>query len=221
MKVTPRPDTRRAAFERYARWLAYATIAWNTIEAIVAIASGVAAGSVALVGFGLDSVVEVGSAVVVAWQFRGVSEEREARALRLIAVSFFALGAYILIDSGRSLIASDRAETSVAGIVIAALSLVVMPVLAYAKRRTATALGSRTVLADSKQTMLCTYLSAVLLAGLVLNALLGWWWADLLAAIAISIVAINEGREAWRGENCCDTPANGAPETEPDGCRDE
>lgn len=194
----------RANLERTALWLAYATIAWNAIEAVVAIASGIIAGSVALVGFGLDSVIEVGSAVVVAWQFRGISEEREARALRLIAISFFALAAYIAFDSARALLGGDRSDTSVAGIVIAALSLVVMPLLAWAKRRTAVALGSRTVAADSRQTMLCTYLSAVLLAGLALNALFGWWWADPLAALAIAGVAANEGREAWRGDDCCD-----------------
>ena len=195
---------RRADLERTALLLACATIAWNVIEAVVALASGVIAGSVALVGFGLDSIVEVGSAVVVAWQFRGVSEEREERALRLIAISFFALTAYIVFDSARSLIDGDRASTSTAGIVIASLSLVVMPTLAWAERRTARSLGSRTVAADSRQTMLCTYLSAVLLTGLALNALFGWWWADPVAALAIAGVAAKEGREAWRGEDCCD-----------------
>lgn len=197
---------RRANLEKTALWLAYATIAWNTIEAVVAIGSGIAAGSVALVGFGLDSVVEVGSALVVAWQFRGISEAREARALRLIAISFFAFAAYIAFDSARALLGAERAETSIAGIAIAALSLVVMPVLAWAKRRTAVGLGSRTVAADGRQTMLCTYLSAVLLAGLALNAVFGWWWADSLAALAIAGVAVNEGREAWRGDDCCDGP---------------
>lgn len=197
----------RANLEKTALWLAYATIAWNTIEAVVAIGSGIAAGSVALVGFGLDSVVEVGSALVVAWQFRGISDEREARALRLIAISFFVLAAYIAFDSARALLGGDRAETSIAGIVIAALSLVVMPLLAWAKRRTAVALGSRTVAADGRQTMLCTYLSAVLLVGLALNALFGWWWADALVALVIAGVAANEGREAWRGDDCCDGPS--------------
>lgn len=197
---------RRIDLERTARLLAYATIGWNTIEAVVAVVSGIAAGSVALVGFGLDSVVEVGSAVIVAWQFRGVSEDRDARALRLIAISFFVLAAYIAFDSVRALAGGDHAATSVAGIVIASLSLLVMPALAFAKRRTAVALGSRTVAADSRQTMLCTYLSAVLLAGLALNALLGWWWADPLAALAIAAVAANEGREAWRGDDCCEAP---------------
>lgn len=195
---------RRAHLERTALLLAYATIGWNTIEAVVAVASGVIVGSVALVGFGLDSIVEVGSAVVVAWQFKGVSEEREERALRLIAISFFALAAYIAFDSARSLLEGDRAGSSTAGIIIAALSLVVMPALAWAKRRTAVSLGSRTVAADSRQTMLCTYLSAVLLAGLALNALFGWWWADPLAALAIAGVAANEGRGAWRADDCCD-----------------
>ena len=196
----------RQRLERTARLLAYATIGWNAIEAIVAIGSGVIAGSVALVGFGLDSIVEVGSAVVVAWQFRGASEEREARALRLIAISFFVLAIYVAVDSVRALVSGDRPEVSAPGIAIAALSLLVMPVLAIAKRRTSSALGSRTVAADGRQTMLCTYLSAVLLAGLALNAILGWWWADPIAGIAIAGVAAREGRDAWRGEDCCAGP---------------
>lgn len=198
------PGARRLRFERYARLLAYATIAWNVIEAVVAISSGVAAGSVALVGFGLDSVVEVGSAVVVAWQFHGNSHAKEERALRLIAISFFVLGAYVAFESARALLTGEHPDTSVAGLVIATLSLAVMPLLAFGKRRTAAALGSRTVAADSKQTLLCTYLSAVLLAGLALNALAGWWWADPLAGLMIAAVAANEGREAWQGDNCCD-----------------
>jgi divalent metal cation (Fe/Co/Zn/Cd) transporter len=197
----------RSTLERRARQLAYATIGWNSLEAIVAIASGLAVRSVALVGFGLDSVVEVGSAIVIAWQFRGASAEKEERALRLVALSFFALGGYIVFDSVRSLAAREAPEASVLGIVIAILSLVVMPALAWAKRRTAADLHSRTVAADSRQTMLCTYLSAVLLIGLVLNAWAGWWWADPFAAIVIAGVAINEGREAWTAEagedGCC------------------
>jgi divalent metal cation (Fe/Co/Zn/Cd) transporter len=194
----------RAALERTALLLAYGTVLWNAVEAVVAIASGMAAGSVALVAFGLDSVVEVGSAIVVAWQFRGASEEREERALRLIAISFFVLGVYIIFDSARALVTAEHPEVSLAGIAIAAVSLIVMPALAWAKRRTARALDSRTVAADSRQTMLCTYLSAVLLAGLAVNAVFGWWWADPLAGIVIAGVAIKEGREAWQGDPCCD-----------------
>lgn len=182
-----------------------ATVGWNTAEAVVAILAGVAASSVALVGFGLDSVIEVSAAVVVLWQFRGLSEEHEQVALRLIAVCFFALAVYVAATSIHDLWTSTEPDTSVVGIVLTALSALVMPVLARLKRQTAAALASRTLLADSKQTDLCTYLSLATLAGLALNALLGWWWADPTAALFIAYVALQEGREAWRGEadDCC------------------
>lgn len=190
---------------RTALVLAWATIAWNSIEAVVAIAGGRAADSIALVGFGLNSIVEVGSAVVVVWQFTGPDHEREERALRLIAVSFFAFAAYV---AGRALwdlnSASEPAESTI-GIALAVASLIVMPVLAMAKRRVGRRMGSRTVVADSAQTLLCSYLSVVLLVGLVANAALGWWWADPLAALVIAGLAAREGREAWRGETCGDT----------------
>jgi divalent metal cation (Fe/Co/Zn/Cd) transporter len=184
--------------------LAVLTVAWNVVEAVVAIAAGVAAGSIALVGFGFDSTIEVMSATVVAWQFQrelraGYDESRERRALRLIAVSFFVLATYVVTESLRGLFLADtEAAESTAGIVLAAASLVVMPALAWAKRHTADALGSRTLRADSIETMLCAWLSVVLLAGLVLNATLGWWWADPVAAIAIAAFAVTEGLEAWR-----------------------
>jgi divalent metal cation (Fe/Co/Zn/Cd) transporter len=190
--------------ERRAVRLAWATIAWNVVEAVVALAAGMAAGSVALVGFGLDSTVEVMSAIVIVWQFRGLAETRERRALKLIAVSFFALAAYVAVRAIVDL--SQRAEprSSVVGIGLAIASLLVMPVLAKAKRRNGKAMGSTTVVADSNQTKLCAYLSAILLGGLILNATVGWWWADPLAALAIAALAANEGREAWRGEACDD-----------------
>jgi divalent metal cation (Fe/Co/Zn/Cd) transporter len=190
--------------ERRAVRLAWATIAWNVVEAVVALAAGMAAGSVALVGFGLDSSVEVMSAMVIVWQFRGLAETRERRALKLIAVSFFALAAYVAVRAIVDL--SQRAEprSSVVGIGLAIASLLVMPVLAKAKRRNGKAMGSTTVVADSNQTKLCAYLSAILLGGLILNATVGWWWADPLAALAIAALAANEGREAWRGEACDD-----------------
>lgn len=195
--------TERGRWERRAVWLAWATVGYNAIEAVVAITSGVAAGSVALVSFGGDSIVECLSALVIIWQFRGLPEEREQAAMKGIAVAFFALAAYITIDSTRSLLTGANPESSPVGIALAAASLVVMPLLVAAKRRTARALGSGTVMADSVQTLLCTYLSAVLLFGLVVNALFGWAWADPVAALIIGYVAVREGIEAWRGEDDC------------------
>jgi divalent metal cation (Fe/Co/Zn/Cd) transporter len=179
------------------------TIGWNTVEAGVAIVAGAAASSVALVGFGLDSVVEVSAAVVVLWQFLGIGEERERRALRLIGGSFFALAAYVAATSVYDLATTAEPETSKVGIVLTAVSLVVMPALAWAKRRAGRQMESRTLVADSTQTQLCAYLSASTLAGLAANAAFGWWWADPLAAIVIAVVAVREGRDAWRGDTCC------------------
>jgi len=187
--------------------LAGLTIAWNVIEAVVAIGAGITASSIALVGFGFDSTIEVMSTVVVVWQFRreirsGYDEDRERRALRLIAVSFFVLAAYITFESIRDLFFIDaEADESTVGIVLAALSLIVMPGLAVAKRRTADRLGSPTLRADSRETMLCAWLSAALLTGLVLNAAFGWSWADPLAALFIAAFAVKEGVEAWRGDD--------------------
>ncbi len=192
------------ALSRRARQLAWATIAWNVIEAVVAITAGAAASSIALVGFGLDSTVEVLSAVVILWQLQGLAEDRERRALRLIAVSFFGLAVYVAVQAIVDLSSRAQPESAPVGIGLAIASLVVMPILAGAKRRTGRAMGSSTVVADSNQTKLCAYLSAILLGGLLLNASVGWWWADPLAALAIAVLAVNEGREAWRGETCDD-----------------
>lgn len=191
-------------------WLAALTIAWNVIEAVVAISAGIAAGSLALVAFGFDSIIEVLSAWVVVWQFRGelrggYGEQRERRALKAIAVTFFVLAAYVVFEAGRDLFFPDgQADESTVGIVLAVLSLAVMPTLALAKRRTANELGSPTLRADAQETLLCAWLSAALLAGLALNATLGWWWADSLAALAIAALAVKEGREAWEGDRCDD-----------------
>ncbi len=184
-----------------ALWLEYLTIGWNSIEAVVAVAFGVAARSIALIGFGLDSLVEVFAASVVVWQLRGVSREREERGLKLIALSFFGLAAYVTVEAVRELVAGEAASESVPGIVLALTSLAIMPLLALGKKRTGQRLGSKTLLADSKETLLCSYLSVVLLAGLVLNATVGWWWADPLAALGIAYLAVREGREAWSNEN--------------------
>ena len=191
-------------FEERAVRLAWATIVWNVVEAVVAIAAGTAASSIALIGFGLDSTVEVMSSVVIVWQFRGLAEDRERRALKLIAMSFFALAAYVGVQAIIDLLRRSEPKSSTVGIGLAIASLIVMPMLARAKRRNGNAMGSATVVADSNQTKLCAYLSAILLAGLILNATAGWWWADPLAALAIAALAVNEGREAWRGESCDD-----------------
>ena len=180
-----------------------ASVTYNVVEAVIAITAGLVAGSVALVGFGLDSIVEVSSGLIILWQFRHrLPETRERQALRLMAVSFFALAAYVAFESVRALVTGHDPESSPVGIGLAAASLIVMPFLSWAQRRTGRALGSNAVVADSTQTLLCTYLSAVLLVGLVLNATLGWSWADPIAGLVIAAVAVKEGREAWRGEGC-------------------
>ncbi len=189
-----------ASLERRALRLEYATVGWNTLEAAVALAAGIAAGSIALVGFGLDSAIEVFSASVVIRQLRGASEARERRALRLIGLTFFALAAYVGFESLRDLFTQSRSEASVPGVVISAAALIVMPTLAWAKRRTGKALGSRTILADAAETLFCAWLAAATLAGLLLNATLGWWWADPAAGLVIAAFAIKNGREAFEGE---------------------
>jgi divalent metal cation (Fe/Co/Zn/Cd) transporter len=185
--------------------LEYLTIGWNVIEAAVAVAAGIAAGSIALVGFGFDSTIEVVAASVVVWQLRaelrgGVDDDRERRALKLIAVTFFVLAGYVTVEAIRDLLTGEQAATSTVGIVLAAVSLAVMPTLAWMKRQTGIRLESKTLVADSAETLLCAWLSAILLAGLVLNATVGWWWADPLAGLGIAWLALREGVEAWRGE---------------------
>ena len=200
------PDAagRTRRLRRRARALALTSVVYNVLEAVVAIAAGLVAGSVALLGFGLDSVVEVSSGLVVLWQFsHHLPQERERTALRLMALAFFALAALVSVESVRALVVGREAETSTVGIVLALVSLAVMPVLSWAQRRTGRALGSNAVVADGTQTLLCTYLSAVLLLGLLLNATLGWSWADPVAGLVIAGVALREGVQAWRGEGCC------------------
>jgi len=196
--------TEKARLGRRAQLLAAASVSYNVIEAIIAITAGIVAGSIALVGFGLDSVVEVSSGLIILWQFRHrLPESREQQALRLMAFSFFALAAYVTFESVRALVSGHDPDPSPVGIGLAAASLVIMPFLSWAQRRTGKALGSNAVVADSTQTLLCTYLSAVLLVGLVLNATIGWSWADPIAGLVIAAIAVKEGREAWRGEGCC------------------
>lgn len=200
---------RTRVLRRRIRIVVAITITWNVIEAIIALAAGGAASSAALIGFGLDSIVEVLSAAAVAWQFAASDpEKREKTALRVIAVSFFGLAAYVSVDAILSLAGLREPEHSPVGIVLAALSLVVMPFLSWFERRTGRELGSASAVADSKQTLICTYLSAALLVGLLLNSLLGWAWADSITALVIAGFAVREGIEAWRGDACCAAPVS-------------
>jgi cation diffusion facilitator family transporter len=198
----------RAAEVRRGRRLEYLTIGWNSLEAVASVAAGLLAGSVALVGFGADSLIEVSSGVVLLWRLHA-GERDEARrervercALRLVGACFLALAAYVLYEAVSSLVRREPPEASAVGLLIAALSLVVMPLLARAKRRVAARIKSRALAADSRQTDLCAYLSAVLLGGLALNALFGWWWADPVAALVMVPIIAREGFEALRGETC-------------------
>ena len=204
-----RPDAeRRVLLQRRVRLVVAAIIGYNVVEAVVAIAVGTTASSGALLSFGLDSCVEVLSAAAIAWQFSAADPRgREKVALRTVAVAFFALAVYVAVESVRNLTGSTAPEHSTVGIVLAATSLVVMPVLSWFERRTGRELGSASVVADSKQTLLCTYLSAVLLVGLVANSTLGWSWADPVAALVIAGVAVREGVQAWRGDTCCAPPS--------------
>ncbi len=202
----PAPPTpaRAGVLRRRIRIVVACTIAWNIVEAVIALIAGGIASSAALIGFGLDSIVEVLSAAAVAWQFSGSDPERRERtALRIIAVSFFALAAYVSVDAVLSLTGFREPEHSTVGIVLAAVSLAVMPALSWFERRTGRELGSASAVADSRQTLICSYLSAALLLGLVLNSTLGWAWADSIAALVIAALAVREGVQAWRGDACC------------------
>ena len=188
----------------------------------MALTAGATASSSALVGFGLDSVIEVASAAAVAWQFAGRDPQaREKRALRVIAFSFFGLAAFVSVDAVRSLLGAGEAGHSAVGLVLAAISLAVMPLLSYGQRRTGRELRSRSAVADSQQTLPCTYLTAVLLVGLALNSLFGWSWADPLAGLVIAAVAVREGVQAWRGDTCCSAavrPPAAVPQQDRRGC---
>ena len=200
---TPTTDARRLLLQRRVRWIVAATITYNVIEAIVAIAAGTVASSTALVGFGLDSIVEVLSAAAVAWQFAGRDPEaRERTALKVIAVSFFALALYVTVDAVLTLTGIREPEHSAVGIVLTAVSLAIMPFLSLLERRAGKELGSASAIADSKQTLICSYLSAAVLIGLLLNTLFGWTWADPVAGLVVVVFAVREGLEAWRGDAC-------------------
>jgi len=205
-------QSNRAELVKRGRFLEYFTIGYNSLEGLIAVVAGLTAGSIALLGFGFDSLIEVTSGAALLWRLHAdvdeVRRERvEAVSLRIVGACFVILAVYVTYDSVKSLIRREAPEESVVGIVLAAVSLVVMPVLVRAKRQVARAINSGALMADSKQTELCTYLSAILLGGLLLNALLGWWWADPVAALIMVPIIIKEGIEALRGETCCDEGA--------------
>jgi divalent metal cation (Fe/Co/Zn/Cd) transporter len=196
-------DVRRSRLQRRIRTIVGVTIGYNVIEGIVAIAAGAAASSSALIGFGLDSSIEVLSAVAVGWQFTRKDPDRwESPTLRVIAVAFFLLAGYVTVASVRALVEGHAPDHSPIGIALAAASVLVMPFLSFAERRAGRELGSATAVADSRQTLICAYLSAAVLLGLVLNSVLGWWWADAAAGLVIAAFAVREGIEAWRGDAC-------------------
>ena len=202
------PVLRRVDDRRRARLLIGATLAWNSVEAVVALMAGAAASSGALVSFGLDATVEMSAAAVALWYLNGRAEVREAVAGRLIGISFWALAGWVGYDAITDLLTGDRPEVSTVGIVLTTLSVLVMPALGRAKRRAGEALSSAALIAESNQTMVCAYLSLAVLIGLTLNAVLGWWWADPAAALVVAGIAAREGREAWNGElleggGCC------------------
>ncbi len=212
------PD-RTTVLRRRVRLLVGGVLVYNVLEAATALTAGAIASSTALVGFGLDSIVEVTSALAITWQYaHHTPSDREHRALRVVAYSFFALAAYVSVDAVLSLAGGREAERSSLGIALAALSLLVMPIASFVERRTGEALGSASVVADSKQLLLCSYLSAVLLGGLVINSTLGWSWADPVAGLLIAALAVREGRNALRGDVCCTPPA--ALLAEADSCDD-
>ena len=197
----------RERLERRARLLAWGGIAYHFVEFAIALATGIAASSIALIGFGADSLIEALAGFVVLWLFTGArigSEGAERRAQQLIAVSFFVLAAYVGVESVRTLVGGQHPEASWIGIGLAAFTTVTMPLLARVKRRVGNQLGSAATVKEASQTQLCAYLSIALLIGLVANAVAGLWWADPLAALFIAGVAVKEGRESWRGEGCCD-----------------
>jgi divalent metal cation (Fe/Co/Zn/Cd) transporter len=197
----------RSKLERRARLLAWGGIAWHVVEFAIALAAGLAAGSIALIGFGADSLIEALAGFVVLWLFTGGrlgSRTAERRAQQLIALTFFVLAAYVGVEALRTLVSVDRPHASWVGIGLAAFTAPTMPLLATAKRRIGHKLNSSATVKEASQTQLCAYLSIALLVGLGANALFGWWWADPLTALAIAAVALKEGRESWRGEGCAD-----------------
>ena len=196
----------RARLVRRVRLLVRGVIAYNAVEGVIAVSAGIAASSASLVGFGLDSAIEVSSALAVAWQFgkQGTNhEQREQLTLRLIACSFYALAAYVATQSAWTLVSRDAPHESLIGILLTGVSVVIMPTVSRAQRNAGRALGSQSVVADSRQTMLCAALSVAVLIGLAANFAFGWWWADPIAGLVVAVIAVREGRDAWRGDSCC------------------
>jgi len=208
MSTRVRADEERRAVASHGRRLQYLTIAWNSAECLISIGAGLVAGSIALIGFGFDSAIEVASSLAALWRLArdeddAARERAERRTLRFIGICFTALAVYVAVDAIKALVNREAPAASAVGIAIAALSLVVMPVLVHFKRRVAAQLNSGALEAETRQTALCAFLSAILLAGLGLNAWLGWWWADPVAGLAMVPLIAKEGIEAFRGETCC------------------
>ena len=205
----PAPRIDRATYERLARrarLLSWLSLAWMTVEGAVAITAGLVASSVALVGFGLDSAIEGFASLVIVWRFTGsrmFSAAAETRAQKLVAIQFFLLAPYVAFESARALIGGERPDETWVGIALAASSVVLMPLLGVAKQRIADQIGSAATKGEGRQNMLCAYLAAALLVGLVGNVLVGAWWLDPVVGLLIAGVAVKEGLEAWRGEGCC------------------
>ena len=202
-----RAPAARARLVRKAKLLAWLGIGWHAAEFAVAIVAGLAAGSIALIGFGVDSLVESAAGVVVLWRFssrRSHTDGAERRAQQLIAGSFFLLAAYVAVEAVRALAIGDQPDASWVGVGLAAVTIVTMPPLAHLKRRVGNELGSSATVKEGVQNLLCAYMSVALLVGLLANAVAGWWWADPLAALAIAGLAAREGVESWRGRGCCD-----------------
>ena len=205
VQVPERTDE-RAALVRRAKLLAWVGLGWHGVEATIAIAAGLAAGSIALIGFGADSMIESLAGFVLLWRFaaaRASSESAERRAQKVIAVSFYVLAAYVGIEAVRTLVGADHPGVSWIGIGLSVVTLLTMPPLAIAKGRVGDRLGSSATKSEGRQNLVCAYLSAALLLGLGANAIAGWWWADPIAALVVAAVAVREGREAWHGEACC------------------
>lgn len=218
------PDAERLRLARRVKLLSWASLGWMTIEGAVAIIAGIAAGSVALIGFGIDSAIEGFASVIIIWRFTGsrvFSEAAETRAQKLVAIQFFILAPYVAVESVRALIGSEHADVSVVGIALAAGSVVIMPLLGIAKQRLADRLGSAATKGEGRQNMLCGYLAGALLVGLLANAIAGAWWLDPVVGLLIAGVAVQEGRQAWRGEGCACAGGPLLPAGETRACSDD
>ncbi len=202
-QLTPSERTR---LERLALLLAWSSLAWMTAEGAIAVVAGILAGSIALIGFGIDSAIEGLASVIVIWRFTGtrrLSDTSERRAQKAVAISFFLLAPYLAFEAIRTLVNGDHPETSIVGIALSATSLVLMPIFGIAKQRVGQRLGSGATKGEGMQNILCAYLAAGVLLGLLANTLFGWWWLDPIVALGIAALAVREGREAWEGEECC------------------